>query len=325
MLMGRPKTHNRDLPQRMRMKGKSFYHVANDVWTPLGRDLPIAKIKWAELEGVNDRETFDAALDKYFASDKFDKLAENSKTAYKSRAKILRKIFGKLSCKSILPEHIYQYMEKNPSKVGANQGLIIIQHALEEARKRGWVTVNHANDIEKHSTKRRGRYITDEEYRKIYEAGTDLVKAVMKLNYLIGQRPIDIFKLRLSDITEEGIFIQQKKTGKRQLFTWTPELREAVEQAKALPRPVRSISTLFCKTTGKPYDTREFRYQWKAACKLAGVENAQFRDIRAKAGTDAYNGGQDHQAILGHTTKAMSDSYVKQFKVDKVEPLRKKI
>jgi integrase len=325
MLMGRPKIHDTELPRRMRKKGNSYYYVSGSKWEPLGQDYSSALIKWAEIEGMPTHQTLNEAIDLYFASDKFNTLSDNSKTAYKSRAKIIRRIMGLRTCKSILPTHLYAYMSENPSKVGANQGLIVIYHALEEARKRGWVNINHANDIEKNGTKRRGRYITDEEYKKIYEAGTDLVKAVMKLNYLIGQRPIDIFKLRLADITEEGVFIQQKKTDKKQLFLWTPELRDAIDQAKALPRPVRSLTTLFCKTTGKPYDTREFRYQWKAACKLAGVENAQFRDIRAKAGTDAYNGGQDHQAILGHTTRAMSDTYVKQFKVDKVEPLRKKI
>lgn len=309
----------------MRKKGNSFYYVSGSTWEPLGQDYSVALLRWAENEGMPTKETLNSAIDLYFASSKFESLSDNTKTTYKSRAKNIRKIMGMRTCKSIEPLHIYAYMDKNPSNAGANQGLVVLYHALEEARKRGWIRDNPAVKIEKHGTKRRGRYITDEEYRKIYEAGTDLVKAVMKLNYLIGQRPIDIFKLRLQDITDEGIFIQQKKTDKKQLFTWTKELREAVDQAKALPRPVRNLTTLFCKTTGKPYDTREFRYQWKAACKLAGVENAQFRDIRAKAGTDAYNGGQDHQAILGHTTKAMSDTYVKQFKVDKVEPLRKKI
>lgn len=325
MLMGRPKIHDKELPRRMRKKGNSYYYVAGNTWEALGQDYSIALVKWAEKEGLPTKETVNSALDLYFASSKFDELSDNSKTAYKSRAKFIRKVMGFRTCKSIHPTHVYSYMTTNPSKVGANQGLIVLYHAFEEARKRGWIRDNPATKIEKNGTKRRGRYITDEEYRKIYEAGTDVVKAVMKLNYLIGQRPIDIFKLRLSDIGDEGVFIQQKKTEKKQLFLWTQELREAIEQAKALPRPVRSLTTLFCKTTGKPYDTREFRYQWKAACKAAGVENAQFRDIRAKAGTDAYNGGQDHQAILGHTTRAMSDTYVKQFKVDRVEPLRKKI
>jgi integrase len=322
--MGRPKQHDKDLPQHMRKKGNSYYHVYRDAWTPLGSDLAIAKIKWAQLEGIDDTDNFDAALDKYFASKKFDALKPNSKLVYKSRAKLLRKLFGKFRCRQITTQWIYRWMEECPSKVGANQGLILIYHALEMARRAGWITINPANDVEKHTVPRRTRYITDDEFRKIYEAGTDLVKAVMKLNYLIGQRPSDIFKLRLNDITDEGIFIQQNKTGKKQLFIWTPELREAVEQAKALPRPIRGM-TLFCKTTGKPYDTREFRFQWTAACKKAEVEGAQFRDIRSKAGTDAENEGQDHQAILGHTTRAMSDTYVKRFKVQKVEPLRKKI
>jgi integrase len=324
MLMGRPKTHDKELPQHMRKKGNSYYHVYRDKWTPLGSDIAVARIKWAELERVNNKDNFDAALDSYFASDGFFKLADNTKKNYMSRAKVVRAVFGNMVCAAIRPKHIYKFMDECPSRNIANQGLILIQHALEQAKRKGWVDTNHGKEIEGFTPKRRSRYIEDAEFKAIYDNANQLVQAVMKINYLIGQRPIDILKIKLSDITDDGIFVMQQKTKKKQLFVWTPELREAVELAKAIPRKVRGL-TLFCSRTGKMYSPNTFRDQWKAACKKAGVENAQFRDIRAKTITDAENDGQDHQALGGHATKAMSDSYVKRFKVQKVEPLRRKI
>jgi integrase len=325
LTMGRPKIHAKDLPQHMRMKGKSYYHVYKNKWTPLGSDLALARIKWAEIEGVSDKQTFNAALDKYVASKDFNELAPNSKTVYLSRMKILRKVFGHMKCSHIKPSHIYEYKESYPSAVGGNQSIIIIRHALERARMAGWVEINHANKIKRNEVNVRTRYLTDEEFNKIYEQGTDTLKAVMNLHYLLGQRPCDIMKLQLSDITDEGIYIQQQKTKAKQLFLWTDELREAVKQAKALPRPVRSLNTLFCNSKGKPYGMREFRYQWNAARTKAGILDAQWRDLRSKAATDAENTGQDYQSILGHTDKRMSDRYVKRFKVNKVQPLRKKM
>jgi integrase len=324
LTMGRPKIHAKDLPQHMRLKGKSYYHVYKDKWTPLGSDLTLARIKWAELEGVDDKKTFSAALDKYLASKDFDALSDNSKVVYLSRIKILRKAFGHMKCSYIKPTHIYAYLEAYKSAVGGNQSIIIMRHALERARMAGWVEVNAANKIKRNKTNVRTRYITDDEFNRIYESGTDTLKAVMKLHYLIGQRPCDIMKIHLNDISEEGIYVQQQKTKAKQLFVWTEQLRDAVKQAKALPRPVRGL-TLFCNTKGKPYGMREFRCQWIAACKIAGVEDAQWRDLRAKAATDAENTDQDYQSLLGHTSKAMSDRYVKRFKVKKVQPLERKI
>lgn len=321
--MGRPKIHDKHLPQRMRKKGNAYYHVAAR-WTPLGSDLALAKIRWAELEGVEQGKTFDAALDKYFASQGFSELADNTKRAYMSQSIVLRKVFGRMNCSSIRPDHIYTYMDKSKSRSSANQGLAVIKNALEMARRAGWVQINHANDIKKYVMKGRSHYVTDDAYKAIYEAGSEVVKAAMAIAYLIGQRPIDVLKIRLSDITEDGLQVMQVKTGKAQLFAWTPELRAAVNQAKAIPRPVRGM-TLFCNSKGKPYDTREFRYQWAAARKAAGYEDAQFRDMRSKAVTDAKLAGQDHQKLSGHATKKMADHYVKLPIYEKVEPLKRKI
>jgi integrase len=63
---------------------------------------------------------------------------------------------------------------------------------------------------------------------------------------------------------------------------------------------------------------------WRSACKEAGVV-AQFRDIRAKAATDAKKGGQDYQKLLGHANPAMSERYIKRREAVIAEPVRRKL
>lgn len=324
MAMGRPKTTAKHLPQRMRMKGENYYHVANGRWTPLGKELTLARIKWAELEGVSNGDTFNDALNKYLASPEFNALAPNTKRSYLTLCEPLRKGMGAARCKVIVAAHIYSFMDKYPSKGGANVALNVIKHAMEKARRAGWIEENPAHKIDRHIIKPRGRYLEDHEYRAIYDKANPVIQAIMILAYLTGARQIDVIKMRLSDVTEEGIFVMQQKTKKKQLFTWTPELREAIDQARAISRNIRGM-TLFCTKKGAQYSASTIRKMWADACAKAGIEDAQFRDMRSKAGTDAKEAGQDHQKLLGHTSKAMSDKYVKRFSVDKVEPLRKKI
>jgi integrase len=52
---------------------------------------------------------------------------------------------------------------------------------------------------------------------------------------------------------------------------------------------------------------------------------AQFRDIRAKAATDAKKGGQDYQKLLGHANPAMSERYIKRREAVIAEPVRRKL
>jgi integrase len=59
------------------------------------------------------------------------------------------------------------------------------------------------------------------------------------------------------------------------------------------------------------------------AAKAAKVADAHFHDIRGKAATDAKRDGLDYQAMLGHSTKRMSDRYIHGKESVRVEPMRR--
>jgi len=142
----------------------------------------------------------------------------------------------------------------------------------------------------------------------------------MDLLYLTGQRVGDVLKLKRADLLEKGIAFKQEKTGAQLVVRWKPELRAAVEAAKALSGNV--VSPYLFRTRargGQPPSYGVTKDQWNEAVKSAGVSDAHIHDIRAKALTDAKRQGKDPTALAGHTTATMTDRYIRLREVPEVE------
>jgi integrase len=104
------------------------------------------------------------------------------------------------------------------------------------------------------------------------------------------------------------------------LFLASAALDEVIARARALPRPIRGMH-LLCNRYGAAYGYRTFNDHWIQAVRAAGVEGVHFHDIRAKAATDAKAMGMDYQSLLGHTTKAMSDKYIRDRETSRITTL----
>lgn len=323
--MGRKRQSNFGLPPRMHLKSGTYYYVANTVprkWVSLGKDRIEANRKWAELEaGPVASDLFVTLIDEWLESEAFTELAPNTRKQYKSVAKQIKSVFADFSVKQIEPHHIAAWQDGHNSKVNANTGKSIITNVLNVAVRRGMIKWNPAKEVENITIKRRKRYITHEEYIAIRENANPVMRAAMDLSYVTGARIGDILEMRLSHISAEGLMIRQEKTDKLQLFQRNEALDLAIENAKAIKRPVRGMF-LLCTMRGQQYTYQQMNEWWIAARTAAGIDDVHFHDIRGKSATDAKRAGQDYQAILGHTTKAMSDSYIKLDDAQLVEPLR---
>lgn len=329
--MGRRRTSNLDLPPRMHLRSGTYYHVTTTtekrIWSSLGKDKKVALRKWAEIEGRTpgevQKDNLAYLLDEWEGSEKFGRLSENTKKVYRTAIRQLKEAFADFqSVADIKPHHIAAYQDSHNSKVMANTGKSVLSTVLKIAIRRGYIERNPAQEVENIEVKRRKRYITDSEYLAIRDKATPVLAAAMDISYVTGLRIGDILSIRLSDISKEGLMIRQEKTKRLQLFQWNPALIRAIEQAKAIERPVRGLY-LLCTQKGQPYSYAMLNAWWMQAREKAAVENVHFHDIRGKAATDAKRNGQDYQALLGHTTKAMSDSYIKLEEAQQVEPLRK--
>jgi integrase len=211
-------------------------------------------------------------------------------------------------------------MDNYPSNVQANTGRAIMANVFAVAVRHGIVNLNPAKEISANPVVTRDRILTDAEFQAIYAKAAPHIQILMDIGYLTGSRIQDILDIRLQDISHAGLFIQQGKTKKKMLFIPSPALDDAIARARTLPRPVRGMH-LICDHSGKAYPYGTFWNHWTAATAAAGIENAHFHDIRAKAATDAKDMGLDYQKLLGHTTQAMSDKYIRTKSIQKVASL----
>ena len=62
------------------------------------------------------------------------------------------------------------------------------------------------------------------------------IHAYMRLKLMTGMARGDLLRLTAANIKDDGIHIQRHKTaestGKRTIYEWTPELREAIEMGR---------------------------------------------------------------------------------------------
>jgi integrase len=146
----------------------------------------------------------------------------------------------------------------------------------------------------------------------------------MDVAYLTGLRPSDVVALRWEQIGER-ITVLPIKTQRSKVsisFAMSPELRAVLEGTRR--RPVVGLFVI-ATDKGRPIRLRRLQEYWAALVRRLGITDCQFRDIRGKSGTDAEAQGQDAQALLHHTSAAMTRRYLKHGQVKNTEPLRRKL
>jgi integrase len=277
---------------------------------------------WAQIENghLGNSNLFTVRLDEYLVPPKFLALADKTRRQYEHVAIKLREFFKGATMGVITPAHIALWMDNHPSLIQANTGKAIVSNVFLVAVRHGLVDRNPCKEISYHVPSKRDRLITDDEYRAIRSRAQPFVQIAMDIAYLTASRVQDILDIMLRDITDKGLFIQQGKTGKRMLFSLNDDLREVLTRARTLPRSIRGMH-LLCNRKGQPYLYGVFNWHWLKAVRAAGVQGVHFHDIRAKSATDAKGQGLDYQKLLGHTSRAMSDRYIRGREIEIIAPL----
>ncbi len=154
----------------------------------------------------------------------------------------------------------------------------------------------------------------------ITSIASEQMKCIIELAYLTAARKSDLLKIKLSDIRKDGLHVTQQKTGKSQIFTWSPGLKTIISRSKKLRRKHSSFF-LFATRNGTPHTTSGFNSNWRRLKQKAGLPDIHFHDIRAKSITDAKRKyGRDFaQELAGHASGEMTDAYVRDN--PNVEPL----
>lgn len=130
----------------------------------------------------------------------------------------------------------------------------------------------------------RDRYVSDDEFRAVWEQTDQTLRDAMDLALLTGQRPADVLKIKREDLRDGALCVVQNKTEAKRAIELTGQLGALVHRIIARPRK-RLSAWLTQDDDGKPLGTFGLRSRFDKARRAAGVD-FQFRDLRAKAATD---------------------------------------
>lgn len=309
----------RQYPPRMYQKHGAFYFVdTKNKWHRLGATLDEALRAYAERAPVSPTGSMlsliDSAMPVICA-----KVAPSTKEQYGQAANKLRRIFVEFKPDDVKPKHVAQVKLKLASTPNmANRVITVLRLIFAYAVEQQLVEWNPCIGIKRLPQRVRTRLLTHDEIAEIKAHAPLRLQCMIDLLYLTGQRIGDILALRRTALTDAGIVFEQQKTGARLVVEWTPELRAAVEAAKALPTHFRS-QTLFHTHKGTPIGYETVWEQWRAACAKAGVDDANIHDLRALSITDADDQGLDTQALAGHSDPKMTKRYIRSRKVPVVK------
>jgi integrase len=339
--MGRRSSRANAIPRlRVRVKpsGKTFYYYDHGGTPrreePLGSDYGLAVKRWAELERegverVQEVITFAYVANRYLAEVVPTKAPRTQKDN-RSELETLREFFcdppGPLD--AIEPVHVHQFIRwRADAPVRATREKALLSHLWNWARSQGYTSKpNPCAGIKGTKAKGRDVYVSDAEFGAVYKHADAALRDAMDLAYLTGQRVSDTLRMDATHLRDDHLEVTQGKTGKKLRIAITGELKVVIERIMARKRQMPVCSTrLVNNDRGQPLRIGAIQKRFVDARTAAVMPHLQFRDLRAKAGTDKTESTGDirrAQLQLGHSSVVMTEHYVRQRRGAKVEPTR---
>ena len=220
----------------------------------------------------------------------------------------------------------------------ANREKALFSHIFNKAREWGYTAApNPCAGVKGFTERGRDAYIEDVTYKAVWDAADWPTRDAMDLAYLTGQRPADVLKMRLPDIRDGFLWLTQGKTRKKLRMAIAGELAKLIERIQGRAYKVTSLA-LIRNETGQPLSYSALDNRFEEARKrvakalddagegeaAAAVKSFQFRDLRAKAGTDKADATdmREAQQQLGHKSVKTTEIYLRTRAGEKVTPTK---
>lgn len=304
----------------------------------LGSDYGVAIMEYAKLERDKASErlvqqviTFAYVADRY-RQDVIPNKAES--TAQKNLVELnkLLEFFNDppAPLEAIQPVHVRQYLRwRSAAPVRANREKALLSAIWNYARAEGFTALaNPCSGIKGHKETGRDVYIEDAQYLAVYQQAEQGLRDAMDLAYLTGQRVGDTLRMSQQHIKDDCLLVTQSKTNTKRRIQIIGELAALIARIEKRKAQLNSATAnlLVCER-GEPMTAAKLRARFDKAREAAGIEKDkfQFRDLRAKAGTDTAETSGDilkARDQLGHSTVVMTEHYVRDRKGKKVTPTR---
>lgn len=331
--MGRPRKHNRHLPQGMMLRHGAYYFVKAGKWLRLSKDYGGALVKYAALVGqpakvTTVKEAMWSAIEHGRTRKHKKPLAPATLEAYRHSAARLEPVFGHLALGDLDADAVTRYIIELGT-VQANRDKALLSIAYTHARiMHGYKGDDPTKRLQlRNEETPRDRYVTDAELDRIIAAASPKLGTIARFIELTGMRQGDALRVRVADLDDEGFTYWNSKSKKRQGLEWSPELVAVVDEAKRLWRRFGREWLFESHPKGKhkdrgvgPYTPSGLRALWRVARAKAGLSDVRLHDLRAKAGSDV---GSDAEAqrLLGHADGKVTRRHYRR-KIERTKPLR---
>ncbi len=293
---------------------------------PLTAHQSVVMAQYHEAVSIHSEKTgdFSQLVREYFAGANYKRLATRTKLDYADYAAKVLLVFGRTNRHRIKPPHIRKYMDIRAEKAltQANREHSFMSAVFSWAYENGKVKINPCKGVRKFNEPHRDRYIEDWEYNAVLteaKAKWVLLAAAMEISYCCAARQADVWSLERNQLRKEGIYIEQGKTGAKQIKEWNPRLKAAVDLALSV-QEVMSFRYVFCDKSGNhpaQGTLRNWYGKARAQAKLNHVgvwlPNFTFHDIKAKSISDF--DGDNKKNFSGHKTEEQAQNYDRKVKV----------
>lgn len=269
--------------------------------------------------------TLNQCFDRYLRDVLPSKGARTQKD-YARHIKVLRRVFGHRDPNDVQQRDIGRFLDVEKGKIQRNRQVAVFSAVYSKIVGRWYLArVNPCIGVERNESKRRDRYITNEEFDLIRARMPAVVQIAMDLALITGQRQGDLLALRWEHVAPNGISFRQSKTGKRLRVALSDELNKVLDRARKM-KPDLPREYVLRTSKGRRYTSEGFRALWQRRMRkiLKGYyrkprgkeriwhdpvikERLTFHDIRAKCVSDSATLDEAYERA-GHSNMSMTRS-----------------
>ena len=246
------------------------------------------------------------------------RLKDGTVETYRYNSQTLSRILGPVHLDEIDRRAVADFISarKRTGVVDATirRDLAFLGSVFTMAERWGWVDTSPVTKAVKkvlRESRPRTRYLTHEEFDRLYEAASEPLRPILVLAVETGLRKAELLGLTLAniDLQRRELNLEKTKAGRpRQV----PLSRKALAVIRELlERRARPRSTfLLCRPEGgRVGDPRK---AFVGACTRAGIKNFRWHDLRHTFASWWVQGGGDLyrlSRVLGHSTLQMTARY----------------
>lgn len=235
---------------------------------------------------------------------------------YRHACATLRAGLGLHRLAALRPAALAAWLDKHPSRTGANRARAVLSAVYRHAIRAGWVDRNPVREVAPHREIPRSRYVEDGEFDAVKAHAPPWMQDAMDFAYITGLRQGDMLALRWNAVQGKHLVVTDEKTGARGRYRIKGTLAAVLRRLRARRGVVCSVWLFSSPKSGSRYTCDGFRCLWRRVVQRAldaGDLSHPFtwHDIRAKHATDGHAQGLDVQRTLGHASPATTGRYLR--------------